>query len=264
MSKIHIKVQLPSEYDVLHVIKRVNYPFNQACQRFMLSVIRLAEREELDVYSVFGRIGHALANDTPQDWVTDNDELVKVDYKESNDEIIAFYRGSSMTNKQITTMFLRLMVRLCHTHGPHLADLVYLIDTLPSPDSLPVSEVQPPVQQTRPSYAPKPVQPKPVQPKHIEPEEADDEPAVQAKPVIKKRKVKVAKPEPVKEEPIKEVPVEEKPVEEKPVEEKPVKEEPKDDFLARAEKVRAKAQEALNEDITVERNPLMNDFFDEY
>ena len=24
------------------------------------------------------------------------------------------------------------------------------------------------------------------------------------------------------------------------------------------------AQEALNEDITVERNPLMNDFFDEY
>lgn len=249
MSKIHIKVQLPSEYDVLHVIKRVNYPFNQAAQRFMLSVIRLAEREELDAYRVFGRIGHALANDTPQDWVTDNDELVKVDYKESNEEIITFYRGSSMTNKQITTMFLRLMVRLCHTHGPHLADLVYLIDTLPSPDSLPVSEVQQPVQQTRPSYAPKPVQPK-----HIEPEEADDEPAVQAKPVIKKRKVKVDKPEPVKEEPIKE----------ETIKEVPVKEEPKDDFLARAEKVRAKAQEALDEDITVERNPLMNDFFDEY
>lgn len=248
MSKIHIKVQLPSEYDVLHVIKRVNYPFNQAAQRFMLSVIRLAEREELDAYRVFGRIGHALANDTPQDWVTDNDELVKVDYKESNEEIIAFYRGSSMTNKQITTMFLRLMVRLCHTHGPHLADLVYLIDTLPSPDSLPVSDVQPPVQQTRPSYAPKHIGPK-----HIEPEEADDEPAVQAKPVIKKRKVKVDKPEPVKEVP-----------KEEPVKEVPVKEKPKDDFLARAEKVREKAQEALNEDITVERNPLMNDFFDEY
>lgn len=256
MSKIHIKVQLPSEYDVLHVIKRVNYPFNQAAQRFMLSVIRLAEREELDVYSVFGRIGHALADDTPQDWVTDNDELVKVDYKESNEEVIAFYRGSSMTNKQITTMFLRLMVRLCHTHGPHLADLVYLIDTLPSPDSLPVSEVQQPVQQTRPSYAPKPAQPKP---KHIEPEEADDEPAVQAKPVIKKRKVKVDKPAPVKEEPVKE-----EPIKEETIKEEPVKEKPKDDFLARAEKVREKAQEALNEDITVERNPLMNDFFDEY
>lgn len=259
MSKIHIKVQLPSEYDVLHVIKRVNYPFNQAAQRFMLSVIRLAEREELDVYRVFGRIGHALANDTPQDWVTDNDELVKVDYKESNEEIIAFYSGSSMTNKQITTMFLRLMVRLCHTHGPHLADLVYLIDTLPSPDSLPVSEVQQPVQQTRPSYAPKPVQPK-----HIEPEEADDEPAVQAKPVIKKRKVKVEKPEPVKEEPIKEEPIKEETIKEETIKEVPEKEKPKDDFLARAEKVREKAQEALNDDITVERNPLMNDFFDEY
>src|SRR5699024_6306847 len=154
----------------------------------------------------------------------------------------------SMTNKQITTMFLRLMVRLCHTHGPHLADLVYLIDTLPSLDSLPVSEVQPPVQQTRPSYAPKPVQPKPVQPKpvqpkHVEQKEADDEPAVQAKPVIKKRKVKVEKPEPVKEETIKE-----EPVKEETIKEEPVKEEPKDDFLARAEKVKAKAQEALDED----------------
>lgn len=250
MSKIHIKVQLPSEYAVLHVVKRVNYPFNQSSRQFMLAVIRLAEREQLDAYSAFGRIGHALAKDTPMDWVTDSDELVRVDYKESDEDIIAFYRQSPMTNKQITTMFLRLMVRLCYTHGPHLADLVYLIDTLPAPDAVPTVETtQPAPAPARVQYAPK------AQTTQRTPEAEEEQP----KPVIKRRKITVPQPEPKEE--VKDEPIEEP---KDDVVEEPKDEPEQDDFLTRAQKVRAKAQEALDDEVTVKQNPLLADFYDEF
>lgn len=266
MSKLNIKVVLPQEYDVLHVIKRVNYPFNQTCRLFMLSVIRLAKREQLDVFGAFGRIGHALAKDTPMDWVTDpanKDNRVRIEYKEEHEEIIDFYRQyTDLTNKQITTMFMRLMVRLCHTHGPHLMDLVYLIDTLPAPaEQVEITQTEQ-VGHPRPSYASQSYAP---QPRATQPRKTQVDEGAAPTPQVKKRKVKSEK-KPVVNEPQEpaqnesQEPVVNEPQEtvEKKQENTPQTQE--DDFLARAERLKESAQDALNQDVVVSQNPLFKDF----
>lgn len=280
MKKLLISVRLSDEYQLLNTVKRVNYPYKYAFQLFMLSVIRLSNREKLDPYRTVGRIGYALANDKAADWMTSGEkgDPVHVRYTETNEEIVSYYAGiDTMSNKQLTTLFLRLMIRLCHTYGPHIPDLVYLIDNLAIETHAETSSDQPvtaPKVDAKVKHKPR-VQNVPVPaaqevdaPNAPVEQDVEQEPEV-TEPVvsqIRKRKVKLeTKPETKTEPEITETVVEPEQTEAIPPKPEPSEDtqEVKEDFLARAQRLKDEANAALEDEPVVTRNPLLSDFYDD-
>ena len=131
-----IRINLPARYQRLQSIKRDNYPYSTLFHAYMQAVVRLAKREQLDLFAVFGRIEHTLANDVPLMLSDDGQDSVRLDYKENDPEIIAFYKSSPLTQKKTTLMFVRTLLRLTGKYGNSIPELIYLIDTLPAADAI--------------------------------------------------------------------------------------------------------------------------------
>ena len=130
-----IRVQLPASYERLQVIKEENFPYSTLFHAYMRSIVNLAKRENLTVFNVFGRVEHALTEDTPLELSTTGDAPVTLKYKEDDPEVVAFYKNSRpLTQKTITLMFVRTLLRLTSKYGNSIPELVYLINTLPAAD----------------------------------------------------------------------------------------------------------------------------------
>jgi hypothetical protein len=130
-----IRIQLPASYERLQVIKEENFPYSTLFHAYMRSIVNLAKRENLTVFSVFGRVEHALTEDTPLELSTMGDAPVTLNYKEDDPEVVAFYKnGRPLTQKTITLMFVRTLLRLTAKYGNSIPELVYLINTLPAAD----------------------------------------------------------------------------------------------------------------------------------
>lgn len=127
-----IRIQLPASYERLQAIKKDNFPYSTLFHAYMLAIAKLAKRENLTVFSAFGRVEHALVSDTPLELSMTGDEPVTLDYKEDDPEVVAFYKNSPLTNKKTTLMFVRTLLRLTAKYGNSIPELVYLIDTLPA------------------------------------------------------------------------------------------------------------------------------------
>lgn len=279
MTKLLISVRLSDEYQLLNTVKRVNYPYKKAFQLFMLSVIRLSNREHLDPYRTIGRIGYALANDKATDWITPEvkGDPVHIRYGETNEEIISYYADvTDMTNKQLTTLFLRLMTRLCYTYGPHITDLVYLIDNLGSvndeePDSsqstadtkrstkhVPKTDAK---QDSK--IAPKMDVPKiPLEDAHVTDKETG--PDTETMPTIRKRKTtRVLNTNTQPSSPTKDDGDDKVTHSTQQSESDSHQNTEEDTFLARAQRLKEEANAALDDTPVVSRNPLLDDFYDE-
>lgn len=126
-----IRIHLPASYERLQVIKKDNFPYHTLFQAYMRAIARLAKRENLTLFSVFGRVEHALAGDTPLEFPLTAATPVTLDYKEEDPEVVAFYKNSPLTHKKTTLMFMRTLLRLTAKYGNSIPELVYLIDTLP-------------------------------------------------------------------------------------------------------------------------------------
>ena len=127
-----IRIQLPASYERLQAIKKDNFPYSTLFHAYMLAIAKLAKRENLTVFSAFGRVEHALVSDMPLELSMTGDEPVTLDYKEDDPEVVAFYKNSPLTNKKTTLMFMRTLLRLTAKYGNSIPELVYLIDTLPA------------------------------------------------------------------------------------------------------------------------------------
>lgn len=127
-----IRIHLPASYERLQAIKKDNFPYSTLFHAYMLAIAKLAKRENLTVFSAFGRVEHALVADTPLELSMTGDEPVTLDYKEDDPEVVAFYENSPLTNKKTTLMFMRTLLRLTAKYGNSIPELVYLIDTLPA------------------------------------------------------------------------------------------------------------------------------------
>ena len=127
-----IRIHLPASYERLQDIKKDNFPYRTLFHAYMLAIAKLAKRENLTVFSAFGRVEHALVADTPLELSMTGDESVTLDYKEDDPEVVAFYKNSPLTNKKTTLMFMRTLLRLTAKYGNSIPELVYLIDTLPA------------------------------------------------------------------------------------------------------------------------------------
>ena len=130
-----IRVQLPASYERLQVIKEENFPYSTLFHAYMRSIVNLAKRENLTVFNVFGRVEHALTEDTPLELSMTGDAPVTLKYKEDDPEVVAFYKNSRpLSQKTITLMFVRTLLRLTAKYGNSIPELVYLINTLPAAD----------------------------------------------------------------------------------------------------------------------------------
>ena len=130
-----IRVQLPASYERLQIIKEENFPCSTLFHAYMRSIVNLAKRENLTVFSVFGRVEHALTEDTPLELSTTGDAPVTLKYREDDPEVVAFYKNNRpLTQKTITLMFVRTLLRLTSKYGNSIPELVYLINTLPAAD----------------------------------------------------------------------------------------------------------------------------------
>lgn len=132
---MRIRANLPSSYGKLIDIKEENYPFSNMSRAFMRAVIELGEQEGLSHYGVFGRLEMGLPSlDLPRALSTD--DAVRVDYEELDPEIVEYYQSSGMSNKQLTVMFLRLMLRMSNEYGNSIPSMIYHIESLSDDDEL--------------------------------------------------------------------------------------------------------------------------------
>lgn len=127
-----IRICLPAGYERLQDIKKDNYPYRKLFQAYMRAIARLAKRENLTLFSVFGRVEHALAKDTPLELSMTGGAPATLNYKEDDPEVIAFYKDSPLNQTKTTLMFVRTLMRLTAKYGNSIPELVYLIDTLPA------------------------------------------------------------------------------------------------------------------------------------
>lgn len=137
---MHIRINLPREYHELNQLKKDNYPYRVMFSSFMEEVANLANQEDLTPIQAIGRIEYSLAtqyqNETqqeaPQLNLTSNGDAdnISVDYVDDNETVRDFYADADMTNKQLTLMLLRLMLRLYRFYGPSLAVMIWKIREL--------------------------------------------------------------------------------------------------------------------------------------
>lgn len=149
---MYIRIKLPAQYYKLQELKKDNFPYRSIFSEFMKAVIKLGMREQLSTFAVFGRVEHALAADKPLD-LTKTGELVSLDYREDDDDIVDFYKASSLTQKQQTLMFVRLLLRLQGVVGNSVPEMIYLIDNISASDEVEIED-NPEVKPTAVSVVP--------------------------------------------------------------------------------------------------------------
>ena len=160
-----IRIKLPNKYGDLQIIKEENYPFNRAFREFMLSVIQLSAREgeDLSPYAAFGRIEHALVSGESLE--LSGEDSASIDYREDDATIVDFYKSSGYRQKEMTLMFIKLLMKLCSKYGNSIPEIIYLITNIDSDATVssaePVkSERAEPIVHIRKSTTPRPA-PKP-------------------------------------------------------------------------------------------------------
>lgn len=227
-----IRIKLPIKYGDLQGIKEENYPFNRAFREFMLSVIQISAREGLSPYATFGRIEHALVRG--ESLQLNGEVSPSIDYREDDATIVDFYKSSGYRQKEVTLMFIKLLMKLCSKYGNSIPEIIYLINNIDAP------EVTPPVvasKQDEPIepivHVRKPTKPRPTpKPSRITVSESPKE-TVRASSNKKSNNIKSDNSNGSAV----------------------------DDILARAAKLKQDADE-LTAGTTVTTNPLLNDFFD--
>ena len=160
-----IRIKLPNKYGDLQIIKEENYPFNRAFREFMLSVIQLSAREgeDLSPYAAFGRIEHALVSGESLE--LSGEDSASIDYREDDATIVDFYKSSGYRQKEMTLMFIKLLMKLCSKYGNSIPEIIYLITNIDSDATVssaePIkSERSEPIVHIRKSTTPRPT-PKP-------------------------------------------------------------------------------------------------------
>lgn len=224
-----IRIKLPIKYGDLQGIKEENYPFNRAFREFMLSVIQISAREGLSPYATFGRIEHALVRG--ESLQLNGEVSPSIDYREDDATIVDFYKSSGYRQKEVTLMFIKLLMKLCSKYGNSIPEIIYLINNIDAP------EVTPPVvasKQDEPIvHVRKPTKPRQTpKPSRITVSESSKE-TVRASSNKKSNNIKSDNSNGSAV----------------------------DDILARAAKLKQDADE-LTAGTTVTTNPLLNDFFD--
>lgn len=226
-----IRIKLPIKYGDLQGIKEENYPFNRAFREFMLSVIQISAREGLSPYATFGRIEHALVRG--ESLQLNGEVSPSIDYREDDATIVDFYKSSGYRQKEVTLMFIKLLMKLCSKYGNSIPEIIYLINNIDAPEVTPsdVSKQDEPIEPivhvrkpTKPRQTPKP--------SRITVSESSKE-TVRASSNKKSNNIKSDNSNGSAV----------------------------DDILARAAKLKQDADE-LTAGTTVTTNPLLNDFFD--
>ncbi len=227
-----IRIKLPIKYGDLQGIKEENYPFNRAFREFMLSVIQISAREGLSPYATFGRIEHALVRG--ESLQLNGEVSPSIDYREDDATIVDFYKSSGYRQKEVTLMFIKLLMKLCSKYGNSIPEIIYLINNIDAP------EVTPPVVASK--------QDEPIEPiVHVrKPTKPRQTPKPSRITVSESSKETVRASSNKKSNNIKSDNSNGSAV---------------DDILARAAKLKQDADE-LTAGTTVTTNPLLNDFFD--
>lgn len=127
-----IRIKLPIKYGDLQGIKEENYPFNRAFREFMLSVIQISAREGLSPYATFGRIEHALVRG--ESLQLNGEDSSSIDYREDDATIVGFYKSSGYRQKEVTLMFIKLLMKLCSKYGNSIPEIIYLITNIDAQD----------------------------------------------------------------------------------------------------------------------------------
>lgn len=130
-----IRIKLPIKYGDLQGIKEENYPFNRAFREFMLSVIQISAREGLSPYATFGRIEHALVRG--ESLQLNGEVSPSIDYREDDATIVDFYKSSGYRQKEVTLMFIKLLMKLCSKYGNSIPEIIYLINNIDAPEVTP-------------------------------------------------------------------------------------------------------------------------------
>lgn len=125
-----IRINLPASYKALQEIKTQNFPYKQAMSRYMQAIARVQTNSGYDIVSTIGMITHKLTPGVKDYLSSDAGDTVRIDYEERDPSVVAMYKGSGMTQKNLTRMIIQLMLRMHNQVGSSLAEMTYLINTM--------------------------------------------------------------------------------------------------------------------------------------
>lgn len=235
-----IRIQLPNQYSDVQTIKEENYPFKHAFHEYMRAIIDVANHYQFTAYEVFGKIEHELCQGTPLILSNKEGSPVSIDYREDDDKIIQFYKSTAMTNKHVTLLFIRLMLRLAQKYGGSIAEMVYMIHQLEQSAS-PESRVE---REDNSQELPAPLP------------QASDEP-LDPDSVVKMVKVRKNTSSKMDESLSPKTKVSPN-----PVIESSQTDDRSSDILKEAVKLKDTTEKILKQGVTIEQNPVLGDFFD--
>lgn len=245
---MYISANLPERYGVFETVRKDNFPFNQTFSRYVELIAQIGTYHQLDIVDVIGFIEDGVMGDERLPDIPEGDTPVQFRFKTESEIIQKYYESQEMTNRQITLLIIMMTLRLSERYGTSLYRIYAKIEEVSGLSGNQTAVTQKP-------KVKKPVVKKP-----------------KPKVTIKKKK-RIVPEEVIEEEVIEEVIEEE--IEDTPEEieedtpEKDTPEEEKednDDIVSRLQRLTQQGEQLLDtkddkEDVVVETNPALGDFF---
>lgn len=233
---MYISANLPPLYGRFNQLKEENYPFKHSFVSYLEAISRLGFSKDLEIDKVVGLIENSLLKGKRLPDIPRGDEAVKFRFTTENPTVIKYFEKNELSNKTAILLIVRMTLRLSEVFGTSLFRLTELIEELNDTGDEEFEEQI--IEESMPIR-------------------------IKKKPVPYKEPVEEPVQEPVKE-PIKE-PVQDE-VQDVEPEESP---KPEVDVVSRLEALVERGEELLQdsdnegetEDVPVETNPLLADFF---
>lgn len=140
---MYITANLPPLYGRFNQIRRDNYPFRNLFGTYLEAIARLGLSLQMDADLLVGVIEDALLGDMRLPDIPEGDEPVKFRFTLENETIQEYFGKSSLTNKAIIMLVIRMTIRLTEQFGTSLSRLICLLSEISGEDLQPRREPKP-------------------------------------------------------------------------------------------------------------------------
>ena len=127
---MYVTANLPPLYGEFNRIRRDNYPFRKAFERYLEAIASLGLSWEMDADLLVGAIEDALMGVGRLPDIPEGTEPVKFRFAIENGMVEEYFGGSELPNKTIVMLVIRMTLRLSERFGTSLSRLTRLISDI--------------------------------------------------------------------------------------------------------------------------------------
>lgn len=127
---MYISANLPPLYGRFNQLKEENYPFKHSFVSYLEAISRLGFSKDLEIDKVVGLIENSLLKGKRLPDIPRGDEAVKFRFTTENPTVIKYFEKNELSNKTAILLIVRMTLRLSEVFGTSLFRLTELIEEL--------------------------------------------------------------------------------------------------------------------------------------